>query len=118
MMPIRRASLLALLLPLFLAGCAEKFTRQNFNLLQVGVDERYDVDKLLGHPTNDLHDQWYYEHRDKHYSALIHFDPDGKVSGKQWFDSPTASISGDNPNADQPPKGKVREEKRKSRIIE
>lgn len=117
-MRVRHASLLVLLLPLFLAGCAEKFTRQNFDLLQVGIDERYDVDQLLGHPTNDLHDEWYYEHQDKHYSALIHFDPDGKLSGLQWFDSPTAAISGDNPHGSKPPKGAARDEKKKSRIIE
>lgn len=96
---VRLAQIALLVVPIgALFGCAPKFTHEHFNLIQVGVDERYDVKHLLGKPTNDLQEEWYYEDDKTYASALILFDNDGKVRGKKWFDTPTGGIPGENPN--------------------
>jgi outer membrane protein assembly factor BamE (lipoprotein component of BamABCDE complex) len=71
-------------------GCASKFTRDNFNSIRVASDTRETVLEKLGEPNSDMggDDTWYYEHEDRHDSAIIQFDElTGKVSGKQWMDS-------------------------------
>lgn len=102
------------------AGCERKFTRQNFDMIHVGVDERFDVEKIIGKPTSTFgdSDQWYYEDEDEHYSALIHFAETGKVSGKQWMDGNTGEFSGNNPHGNPPPKGETRETKTGTRKID
>ncbi len=92
-----------------LAGCARPFTREHFEMLQVGVDDREDVRYVLGKPTADLQDQWFYDDLKRHYSAVVFFDPDGRVQAKEWMNAKTGEWEGRNPNADEPPPGEVRE---------
>ncbi|GMU80477.1 MAG: hypothetical protein AMXMBFR47_03480 [Planctomycetota bacterium] len=120
---MRRISTLAVaaLAVFALSGCAKKFTRENFNLITVGVDDRMDVQQRIGPPRSTFgdSDQWFYEDEDDHYSALIHFDEgSGKVSGKQWMDGMTGEFSGNNPHLNPPPEGETRETRTKTRTID
>jgi outer membrane protein assembly factor BamE (lipoprotein component of BamABCDE complex) len=101
-----------------LTGCQSKFTKQRFEMIAVGTDEREDVRNILGAPTSDLDEQWFYDDLDRHYSALIHFDQDGKVAGKEWMDASTGAWEGRNPNANEPPQGEVRERRKTTRRID
>ncbi|MBI5863947.1 MAG: hypothetical protein HZB38_05475 [Planctomycetes bacterium] len=74
------------------AGCASKFTRQNFDSIRLHEDSRDSVVAKLGEPNSNMggDDTWYYEDEDRHDGAVIQFDDlSGKVTGKQWLDSPT-----------------------------
>lgn len=104
-----------------LSGCAKKFTRENFNLISEGVDDRYDVQKRIGPPYTTFgdSDEWYFQDEDAHYSAIVHFnDQTGKVNGKEWIDGLRGEFSGHNPHADAPPEGEVRESRTKTRTVE
>lgn len=103
---------------LWTVGCAEKFTRERFDMVQVGVDDREDVEKLLGEPRHDLVNEWYYENMDKHIHARVFFGMEGKVSGKEWMDAATGNWDGSHPDADKPPQGEVRERKKTNRTID
>lgn len=109
------AAFMLLLAP---AGCAKQFTRERFDLIKPGVDTKLDVERMIGRPEFDVEDQWYYEDRDDHYAALIFFDEQGNVTGKQWMDAGTGEWSGENPQANRPPKGEPRERHRKTTIID
>lgn len=110
--------ILAAMILTVLTGCARKFTRERFDMITVGVDGREDVRMMIGKPTSDLHDQWFYDDLDEHYSALVYFSSDGLVSGKQWMDSVTGAWEGRNPNTNPPPEGEVRERHVKTRRID
>lgn len=114
----RWLGLAAALVLMTATGCAEKFSRHNYDLVQVGVDEHYDVQKLLGHPTNEVDEAWYYEHPKKDYSAMIHFGHDGKVSGKQWFDSPTGDIADEGTHSGRRSRTSDRPSKARDRMME
>jgi len=101
-----------------LTGCHRPFTRDRYEMIQIGVDDREDVRHVLGKPTCDLNDQWFYDDLKRHYSAVIFFDADGRVSGKEWMDARTGQWEGQNPNADQPLEGEVRERHRKTTRID
>ena len=101
-----------------LAGCHRPFTKDNFELIQVGVDNREDVQHILGKPTSDLNDQWFYDDLKRHYSAVVFFDPDGRVNGKEWWDAKAGTVEGRNPNADQPPPGETPEQHKKTTRID
>ena len=103
---------------LALTACQRPFTRDRYELVQVGVDDRTDVRQILGKPTSDLGDQWFYDDLDRHYSALIHYDENGKVSGKEWMDSKTGKWEGRNPSANEPPQGNVPERDKKTTRID
>ena len=90
-------------------GCHKHFTRDRFDMIQVGVDDREDVRQMLGKPTSDLNDQWLYDNLKRHYSAVIYFDADGRVRSKEWMNAKTGEWEGRNPNANEPPPGEVRE---------
>jgi hypothetical protein len=93
-----------------LSGCARpSFTHEHFEMIQIGVDDREDVRFVLGKPTSDLQDQWFYDDLKRHYSAVVFFDDDGRVQGKEWMNAKTGEWEGRNPNADEPPQGEVRE---------
>lgn len=99
-------------------GCERKFTRQNFDMISVGNDEKFDVEKLIGPPrTIAGDDMWYYEDEDNHYNAIIHFEGE-TVSGKQWLDGGSGEWSGNNPHANPPPKGETRESRTRTRTID
>jgi outer membrane protein assembly factor BamE (lipoprotein component of BamABCDE complex) len=99
-------------------GCHRPFTRDNYDMITVGADDRADVRHILGKPTADLQDQWLYDDLDRHYTAIIHFDDAGKVRAKEWMDSRTGQWEGQNPNANPPPTGEVRERHKETRRID
>ncbi|MCG3128466.1 MAG: hypothetical protein CHACPFDD_03355 [Phycisphaerae bacterium] len=67
------------------AGCAQKFTQERFGWIRAGVDDREDVRRVLGDPHYRSSEHWYYEDPEDHTSAMIYFDEQGRVSGKQWL---------------------------------
>jgi hypothetical protein len=102
-----------------LAGCHNRhFTRDRFEMIQIGVDSREDVAHILGRPTAEQDDQWQYDNLKKHYSAVIHFGEDGHVSAKEWMNAKTGDWEGRNPNTDEPPQGEVRERHKKTKRID
>jgi outer membrane protein assembly factor BamE (lipoprotein component of BamABCDE complex) len=102
-----------------LAGCHNRhFTRDRFEMIQVGVDNRADVRQILGKPTSNLNDQWQYDDLKRHHSAVVHFDADGRVSAKEWMNPKTGEWEGHNPNANEPPEGEVRESHKKTTRID
>ncbi|MBK9120750.1 MAG: hypothetical protein IPM18_14310 [Phycisphaerales bacterium] len=109
-------ALATLVLPTLL-GCARQFTRDNFELITVGVDDRTDVRMILGDPTKEMGGEWLYDDTQRHYTARIFFDPEGRVRGKQWIDARTGEWSGQNPDGNPPPEGEVREERTQTRRI-
>lgn len=97
-------------------GCQNKFTRERFNMIEVGVDTHEDVRYILGNPASDLEDMWFYDDLDEHYSAMIHFDNAGTVSGKQWLDSITGDWKEQNRRATRPrERGELRQHRTKTR---
>ncbi|MCL2700381.1 MAG: hypothetical protein FWE88_01660 [Phycisphaerae bacterium] len=76
----------AVLAAMFLGGCA-KFTRQNYEMVQIG-DDRGHVEHVLGKPEYRHSSVWTYVHRSPYYQAKIHFE-DNQVSRKEWFDAKT-----------------------------
>lgn len=114
----RRLFLLLPALALTALGCATKFTRANYDMIKEGVDDRFAVRQTLGDPdwnNNDL--EWTYEHDDGFF-AKIHFDKDGRVTGKEWMDSRSGEWSGRNPHANPPPGGETREQQSRTRQID
>ncbi len=101
-----------------LAGCARSFTREHFEMVQVGADDREDVRQILGRPTADLQDQWLYDDLKRHYTAVVYFDADGRVEAKEWMDAKTGQWEGRHPNTDEPPTGEVRERHRSTTRID
>jgi hypothetical protein len=101
-----------------LAGCESKFNHRNFQMIQPGVDDRVDVRETLGNPDADMGDVWIYDDLDRHYSARIFFDDDGRVLNKEWMDAKTGAWEGEDPWADQPAEGEVRESTTKTRRID
>lgn len=101
-----------------LTGCSRKFTRERFDMVTVGADEREDVEQILGEPTQDLRDQWFYDDLDRHQSAIIYYNESGKVSGKEWMDANKGRWEGTNPHASPPPRGEVRESHTGTRRID
>ncbi len=105
-------------LVIMLSGCAKQFTRQRFDMIQAGVDMRSDVKQILGEPRANLEDQWYYEDPDEYHSAVIYFDEQGRVVGKEWIDAVTGEWMGVNPGADDAPEGGIRERHIKTRTYD
>lgn len=101
-----------------LTGCQRQFTKERFDMIRIGVDDREDVRQIIGEPTADLADQWLYDDLDHHQSARIFFDEAGRVRQKEWMDSLTGQWEGHSPNADKPRPGEVRERSRKTRRID
>jgi outer membrane protein assembly factor BamE (lipoprotein component of BamABCDE complex) len=113
-MSMPRCLLPAALGCLLLAGCASKFTRENFRMIEPGVDSREDVRIILGDPTFDIEDQWVYDDPGEK-TAIVYFDHEGRVIGKEWA-RPGEGISEDEElelDADRP-----RERHRRSTIID
>lgn len=99
-------------------GCARKFTKDRFEMIQVGMDDREDVRQVLGKPTSDLSDQWFYDDLKRHYSAVVFFDEQGRVRGKEWMNAKTGEWEGHNPDANEPPKGDVPEKSKNTTRID
>jgi hypothetical protein len=102
----------------FVAGCESKFNRQNFDMIRLGMDDREDVRQILGEPAAAMDDVWMYDDLDRHTCAQIFFDDDGRVLSKEWMDATTGDWEGENPYADEPPQGEVRERRTRTRRID
>lgn len=115
---MKRFAYPALALPfLLLLGCESKLSHKNFQMIQVGADDREDVREILGKPASEMGDVWYYDKSGEH-TAAIFFSDDGRVLNKEWMDAGTGDWEGENPWTDQPPKGEVRESHKKTRRID
>lgn len=102
-----------------LAGCASKFNRKNFNLIEPGISDKDDVRRTLGDPTTTgLGDEWIYDDLDEHHTAIIYFDPQGRVTNKEWMDSVTGEWEGQSPHTNPPPEGEVRSRETRTRRID
>jgi len=118
-MSAQRIHLLSLtLIVALLAGCESKFNRRNFDMIQIGVDDRDAVRQILGKPSADMGDVWLYDDLDHHKSAQIFFADDGRVLNKEWMGATTGRWEGTNPWADQPPQGEVRERSTRTQRID
>ncbi len=106
-------------LTISLVGCGSKFKRENYEMITVDVDTKYDVRKMIGDPEFDLGDQWYYEDDDDYYAARVWFyEASDIVSGKQWYDMKAGTWEGRNPNAAVEPDGELRYERTRTRTID
>ena len=103
---------------MLLTGCGSKFNRENFNMVRIGTDDREDVRHMLGSPDADFGDVWMYDDADGYKTAQIYFDEDGRVLNKEWMDARSGEWSGENPRADKPPKGEMRESETRTRRID
>ncbi|MBK8914999.1 MAG: hypothetical protein IPM64_10435 [Phycisphaerales bacterium] len=101
-----------------LSGCAEKFTRDRFDIITVGVEDREDVVRILGEPRYRAGDEMYFEDLDRHLHARVFFGADGRVRGKEWMDARRGEWDGRHPDTDPPPQGEVRESRRKSTTVD
>ncbi len=101
-----------------LGGCQRQFTRERFDMIKAGVDDRTDVEHILGKPEFRAQDVWYYEDQDRHIHAQIFFDETGRVLTKEWMDARTGEWEGRSPFTDPPPAGEARERRTKTRRID
>jgi len=67
----------------FLGGCTQ-FTRQNYEMVQLG-DSPARVQDVLGKPEQRSRDLWLYVNTTPYYQAKLHFKNDRLVK-KEWFD--------------------------------
>lgn len=75
-----------------LPGCQEKFTRDRWDMVKVGVYKKDDVKHLLGAPQQEpFGDLWWYYKGDN--EAKIYYDTDGAVKAKKWFDKTTGKMT-------------------------
>jgi outer membrane protein assembly factor BamE (lipoprotein component of BamABCDE complex) len=102
---------------ILLAGCAHKFTRPHFDLIQTGATQS-EVRQLLGKPSVNFGDHWFYDELDRHYTGIIYFDAEGRVQNKEWMNAKTGEWLGQNPHANPPPAGEVRETHTKTTRID
>jgi hypothetical protein len=101
-MPLQRLPTCVLITAcICLAGCEPKFNHRNFQMIQPGVDDRADVRHILGDPDAEMGEVWMYDDLDK-----------------EWMDAKTGNWEGDDPWADKPPEGEVRESTTKTRRID
>lgn len=100
-----------------LLGCESKFNRKNFQMIQVGGDDREDVLHILGKPASKMDGVWIYDDPGNK-TAAIYFDDDGRVVNKEWMDAGTGDWEGENPWTDRPPRGETRESRSKVRRID
>lgn len=101
-----------------LTGCESKLQRKNFEMIRIGADNREDVRQILGEPNADMGDVWLYDDVDGYKTAQIFFNDDGRVLNKEWMDARTGEWEGENPHADQPAQGEVRERRTETRRID
>lgn len=118
MSPCRFTMLVLIAACVCLAGCESSFNKRNFEMIQAGFDDRFDVREILGDPDGDMGDVWVYDDLDRHYAARIFFDGDGRVLSKQWMDAKTGEWEGEDPWGDRAPEGEVRERSTKTRRID
>lgn len=69
------------------SGCADPLKYENFSQIREDATMDWEVQKLIGDPSQKLDNQWLYERPDKHLTALVDFNRDGRVVRKQWIDA-------------------------------
>lgn len=71
------------------SACAsrDKLTEQNFRQIRLSASTEDDVKNLIGEPTSKLPGLWMYQRPDKHLTAMVDFDDQGKVTRVQWIDA-------------------------------
>ncbi len=67
-----------------LAGCQQKFTRQNYDTIYIGQPAQQ-VEMTLGKPDVKFDSQWNYINEEPFYKAIIKIE-NGKVADKSWAD--------------------------------
>jgi hypothetical protein len=115
---MRKPTRLLLLTPglILLAGCANKLTRERFDMIRVELDGKEDVRLILGDPKADFGDEWMYDDLDRHVSAIVFFDDRGKVAGKEWMDARSSAWEGY--KSGEEPSGEERERRRTTRTYD
>ena len=74
--------LAAVLLVCLCAGCQQKFTRQQYETIYVGMPD-WQVRNVLGQATVTHGDAWAYVNESPYYRATIEFE-NSHVTGKRW----------------------------------
>ena len=77
--------LAVVVLAVMIVGGCEKFTLQNYEMIQKG-DSPERVKDVLGKPTLHSTDLWWYYNEKPYYRAKIYFE-NNQVSRKDWFDA-------------------------------
>lgn len=103
---------------LLLCGCASRLTYERFDLIRVEADSRADVQALLGEPDARFDDEWIYDDRSRRVAAIVYFDAEGRVAGKEWIDAERSTFEGGRPGAADTPAGEVIEERRTRRTYD
>jgi len=89
-MRMRRWATCAILLPgvlLVLGGCADKLTRNHYEMIVVNTSTADDVSRTIGEPNHPkLPELWLYERVDKHLIVKIEFSG-VTVIRKEWIDA-------------------------------
>lgn len=99
-----------------LVGCQQKFTRDRFEMIKADVDQKYDVEQILGEPEFRVPGEWYYENQEDHYAARIFFEGD-TVVGKEWMDARSGEWDGSHPQMQGEPAGESRMDRTRTRQI-
>lgn len=85
---VRRAGWIWVITASFLSGCAaDKLVRENFSQIRPQVTNEQEVVKLIGEPDSKLQEYWVYQRPEKHLTAFVEFDDQGKVARTQWVDA-------------------------------
>ena len=72
----------------WVGGCAtDKLAVENFRQIRLRVSTEAEVISLVGPPDSKLQEHWIYQRPDKHLTAIVEFDPQGRVSRTQWIDA-------------------------------
>lgn len=83
-----RPCVAVLLLVLFLApGCAQKFTRENWEMIEVGASTKDEVKFVLGSPMDRGKEVWWYNRGWN--DAFIYFNEKDVVKAKKWYNGKT-----------------------------
>ena len=71
-----------------LGGCADKLTRNHYEMIVVNTSTTDDVARTIGEPNRPkLRDVWIYERVDKHLVVKIEFSDEDVVVHKEWIDA-------------------------------
>ena len=72
-------------------GCENKLTRDRWEMIKVGVDDKETVEATIGKPQEKPfgHTWWYYK---DNLTVKVYFDKNGKVRAKKWIDEEKGQI--------------------------
>jgi hypothetical protein len=75
-----------------LIGCQSKVTRNRFEMIHVGSDDKYLVELALGRPVSQSTEN-FWRYAKNGMAATICFDDDGMVQTKKWIDDRTGEVA-------------------------